>query len=60
MDFTDLSLNDCCLYCQGPEELLELYNAVIQHLCDTVTSESLLNLSWPVAEFTRHDESSKF
>ena len=38
-------LNSYFLYCQGPEELLELYNAVMQHMCNTVTSESLL-ISW--------------
>ncbi|XP_064604912.1 germinal-center associated nuclear protein-like isoform X2 [Liolophura sinensis] len=37
---------------QSPAVLIELYNAVITHLQDTVTSADLTEYSWPVSEFS--------
>ncbi|XP_060080534.1 germinal-center associated nuclear protein-like [Ylistrum balloti] len=40
-----------CLH-QRPSDLLTLYNAVISHMKEVITSPRLLDLSWPVPEFS--------
>ena len=58
---SSLALNNWALiYSQNPDQLLELYNSVIQHLSDTLTSDSLLTVSWPVPEFTKNEELGKY
>uniref|UniRef100_A0A8C4Q7L3 Germinal-center associated nuclear protein n=2 Tax=Eptatretus burgeri TaxID=7764 RepID=A0A8C4Q7L3_EPTBU len=36
---------------QPPRCIIELYNEVLKHLAETVSSSSLQDLSWPVSEF---------
>uniref|UniRef100_UPI00358F0F71 germinal-center associated nuclear protein isoform X2 n=1 Tax=Myxine glutinosa TaxID=7769 RepID=UPI00358F0F71 len=39
------------LQSQPPRCIIELYNEVLRHLAETVSSSSLQDLSWPVSEF---------
>ncbi|XP_033745006.1 LOW QUALITY PROTEIN: germinal-center associated nuclear protein-like [Pecten maximus] len=41
-----------CLH-QRPSDLLTLYNDVIRHMGEVITSPRLLDISWPVPEFSR-------
>ena len=38
---------------QDPQSVVDLYNAVVRHLGAVASSQNLIDLSWPVAEFAR-------
>ncbi|XP_037343746.2 germinal-center associated nuclear protein [Pungitius pungitius] len=40
---------------QSPVPVIHLYNAVLAHIADKVTSRDLSRLSWPPGEFCLHD-----
>ncbi|XP_052780533.1 germinal-center associated nuclear protein-like [Mya arenaria] len=43
---------------QDPNSLLELYNYVVQYLCEIVTFAELYDVSWPVSEFAQGREAA--
>ncbi|XP_029386874.1 germinal-center associated nuclear protein isoform X2 [Echeneis naucrates] len=44
-----------CLPSQDPAPVIQLYNAVLAHVADKVTSQDLCKLSWPPGEFSLPD-----
>ncbi|KAM4012056.1 LOW QUALITY PROTEIN: germinal-center associated nuclear protein-like [Anomaloglossus baeobatrachus] len=48
----------CGLPSQDPAAIIDLYNGAIAFLAETVSSEKLTDLSWPVTEFTSSSGSS--
>ncbi|XP_029315303.1 germinal-center associated nuclear protein [Cottoperca gobio] len=46
-----------CLPFQDPAPVIQLYNAVLAHIADQVSSQDLSRLSWPPGEFCLPDSS---
>lgn len=44
-----------CLPSQDPAAVIQLYNAVLAHIADRVSSQDLSRLSWPPGEFCLPD-----
>ena len=39
---------------QGPHEIIEMYNGVIDGIRDALTNTDLVDVSWPMAEAQSH------
>uniref|UniRef100_A0A8C4IA11 Germinal-center associated nuclear protein n=1 Tax=Dicentrarchus labrax TaxID=13489 RepID=A0A8C4IA11_DICLA len=46
---------DACLPSEEPAPIIKLYNAILAHIADTVSSQELSRLSWPPSEFCLSD-----
>lgn len=44
-----------CLPSQDPAPVIQLYNSVLAHIADRVSSQDLCRLSWPPSEFCLPD-----
>nr|XP_006812887.1 PREDICTED: germinal-center associated nuclear protein-like [Saccoglossus kowalevskii] len=46
------TVNYPCEITQDPNRYASLYNSVLEHLLQRITSDELCNISWPIPEFT--------